>query len=71
MTTLGDDVEALRTTYPGWSIFCSDEGVFYATRRGVRLREADIHRGLHQTVCTYDLATLAQLLQRQDRLTVR
>ncbi|MGW0807147.1 hypothetical protein [Nonomuraea sp. NPDC002799] len=68
MTTLSYDVETLQATFPGWSFFRSDEAVFYATRRGVRLREADIHLGLHQTVTAYDLGALTELLQHQERV---
>lgn len=68
MTTLRDDVDAVREAFPDWSLFVSDEGIYYATRRGVRLTDDDIHRGLHQTVSAGDLATVVALLEDQERL---
>ncbi|MEV0997195.1 hypothetical protein [Nonomuraea sp. NPDC050202] len=68
MTTVGHDVEALRTAFPDWSFFFSDEGVLYATRRGVRLDDADILKGLHQTVSANDVETVVDLLQDQARV---
>lgn len=65
MTTPGYDLDALRATFPGWSFFQSDAGVFYATRRGVRLRNAEIDVGLHQTVSADDVTTFVELLQDQ------
>ncbi|SEG76875.1 hypothetical protein SAMN05444920_104426 [Nonomuraea solani] len=68
MTTASYDVDELRTAYPEWSFFYSDEGVLYATRRGVRLQDAEIHKGLHQTVSANDAATVVDLLQDQERV---
>jgi hypothetical protein len=65
MATLDYDVDALRTTFPGWSFFRSDAGVFYATRRGVQLRTAEIDAGLQQTVSADDVATFVALLHDQ------
>ncbi|MFB4276091.1 hypothetical protein ACBJ59_12415 [Nonomuraea sp. MTCD27] len=68
MTTVGHDVDALRTAFPNWSFFYSDEGVLYATRRGVRLADDEIHKGLHQTVSADDVATVLSLLEDQERV---
>ncbi|MEV0382828.1 hypothetical protein [Nonomuraea sp. NPDC050643] len=68
MTTVSYDVDTLRTAYPDWSFFFSDEGVLYATRRGVRLKDAEIHKGLHQTVSANDIATVVDLLEDQQRV---
>ncbi|MCF6467597.1 hypothetical protein FAF44_04105 [Nonomuraea sp. MG754425] len=68
MTTLGYDVDALRTAFPNWSFFFSDEGVLYATRRGVRLEDSEILKGLHQTVSANDVETVVDLLQDQERV---
>ncbi|MEV1245705.1 hypothetical protein AB0L53_12040 [Nonomuraea sp. NPDC052129] len=65
MSTPTYDLDALRVTFPGWSFFRSDAGVFYATRRGVRLRNAEIDAGLQQTVSADDMATFVALLQEQ------
>ncbi|MEV6150605.1 hypothetical protein AB0L53_09715 [Nonomuraea sp. NPDC052129] len=65
MATLGYDLDALRATFPGWSFFRSDAGVFYATRRGVQLRTAEIDAGLQQTVSADDVATFVALLHDQ------
>jgi hypothetical protein len=65
MATLDYDVDALRATFPGWSFFRSDAGVFYATRRGVQLRTAEIDAGLQQTVNADDVATFVALLHDQ------
>ncbi|NJP96632.1 hypothetical protein HCN51_45605 [Nonomuraea sp. FMUSA5-5] len=64
------DLDVFRAAFPTWSIFCSDAGVFYATRRGVRLRNEDIDRGLHQTVSADDLETFIAVLLEQCQLTV-
>lgn len=71
MTTHGHDLEALREQFPAWSVFCSDAGVLYATRRGVWLRNVDIERGLQQTVSAQDVEALLSLLQDQTRKGVR
>jgi hypothetical protein len=70
MVMLGYDLDALRVMFPGWSFFVSDEGVFYATRRGARLSYAEIAGGLHQTVSGDDPATIAAVLQDQARMAV-
>ncbi|WP_433515291.1 hypothetical protein ACQP2T_06530 [Nonomuraea sp. CA-143628] len=59
------DLDVLRAAFPAWSLFSSDAGVFYATRRGVRLRNAQIDAGLHQTVSADDAATFVALLHDQ------
>ncbi|MEV0613642.1 hypothetical protein AB0I81_09990 [Nonomuraea sp. NPDC050404] len=68
MTTLGYDVDTLRTAFPDWSFFYSDEGVLYATRRGVRLDDEEIHKGMHQTVSANDIETVVGLLEDQQRV---
>ncbi|MFG1966085.1 hypothetical protein [Nonomuraea sp. NPDC049028] len=65
------DLAVLRAAFPAWSLFCSDAGVFYATLRGVRLGDADIDRGLRQTVSADDAETFVSLLQDQTRMAVR
>ncbi|MCA2227606.1 hypothetical protein [Nonomuraea aurantiaca] len=65
MATLGYDLDALRATFPGWSFFRSDAGVFYATRRGVQLRNAEIDAGLQQTVSADDVVAFVALLHAQ------
>ncbi|MGN9847212.1 hypothetical protein ACTMTI_54945 [Nonomuraea sp. H19] len=69
--TSGYDLDALRAAFPTWSFFRSDAGVFYATRRGVRLRNVDIDKGLRQTVSAEDVATFVSLLEDQTRMAVR
>ena len=66
MAIPGYDLDALRATFPGWSFFCSDAGVFYATRSGVQLRNAQIDGGLQQTVSAEDVGTFVALLQEQQ-----
>jgi hypothetical protein len=63
--TSGYDLGALRASFPGWSFFRSDAGTFYATRRGVRLNDAEIQAGLQQTVSADDVATFEALLHEQ------
>jgi hypothetical protein len=65
------DLDILREAFPAWSLFCSDAGVFYATRRGVHLRDADIDKGLRQTVSADDAENFVSLLRDQTRLAVR
>ncbi|MEV1240949.1 hypothetical protein ACIBO2_46935 [Nonomuraea sp. NPDC050022] len=67
----GYDLDALRATFPAWSFFRSDAGAFYATRRGVQLRNADIDRGLRQTVSADDMDTFVALLRDQALMAVR
>ncbi|MFI6739163.1 hypothetical protein ACIBI9_40105 [Nonomuraea sp. NPDC050451] len=71
MATPSYDIDALRAEFPAWSIFCSDAGVFYATRRGVQLRNVDIYEGLRQTVSADDVDALVSLLEDQARMVVR
>ncbi|MFI7125714.1 hypothetical protein ACIBQ1_08470 [Nonomuraea sp. NPDC050153] len=70
-STSGDELNALRAAFPAWSLFRSDAGVFYATRRGVHLRNADIDKGLRQTVSADDVTTFVSLLEDQTRMMVR
>ncbi|MEV0625804.1 hypothetical protein ACI2LC_11945 [Nonomuraea wenchangensis] len=60
------DFDAVRATFPGWVCFRSDAGVFYGTRRGVRLSNRAIDLGLQQTVCADDLATFIERLHEQS-----
>ncbi|MFC7592488.1 hypothetical protein ACFQYP_58780 [Nonomuraea antimicrobica] len=64
------DLDVLRAAFPAWVLFCSDAGVFYATRRGVHLREADIDKGLQQTVSADDAEAFVSLLRDQTRMAV-
>ena len=64
------DLDVLRAAFPAWALFCSDAGVFYATRRGVHLRDADIDKGLRQTVVANDAEVFVSLLQHQTRMEV-
>ncbi|QFY13169.1 hypothetical protein GBF35_47295 [Nonomuraea phyllanthi] len=65
------DLDALRAAFPAWSLFRSDAGVFYATRRGVQLGNADIDKGLRQTVCADDVTAFLSLLEEQTRMAAR
>lgn len=65
------DLDELRIAFPTWSFFRSDAGVFYATRRGVRLRNSDIEKGLRQTVSADDMEAFVSLLEEQTRMVVR
>lgn len=67
MAMPGYDLDALRATFPGWSIFRSDAGAFYATRRGAALSPTEIDAGLHQTVSADGLAAFVELLHAQSR----
>ncbi|MET8861524.1 hypothetical protein ABZW11_01075 [Nonomuraea sp. NPDC004580] len=71
MATLPCDLDDLRAAFPGWSLFRSDTGAFYGTRRGVRLRDADIDEGFQQTVGADDVESFVSLLQAQNELEVR
>ncbi|MEV0628203.1 hypothetical protein ACI2LC_34870 [Nonomuraea wenchangensis] len=64
------DLDVLRAAFPAWSLFRSDAGVFYATRRGVHLRDADVDKGLRQTVSANDAEVFVSLLQDQTRMAV-
>ena len=66
MTSHGYDLDALRVTFPAWSFFRSDAGVFYATRRGAKLCSDQIDAGLQQTVSADDVATFVALLHDQQ-----
>ncbi|MEV4552883.1 hypothetical protein [Nonomuraea wenchangensis] len=70
MATLPCDLDVLRAAFPDWSLFRSDAGAFYGTRRGVRLRDADIDKGLMQTVSADDVDTFVSLLLDQGRMAV-
>ncbi|MGI5273341.1 hypothetical protein ACQEUU_29630 [Nonomuraea sp. CA-218870] len=71
MSARGYDLDILRAAFPAWSLFCSDAGVFYATRRGVHLRDADIDKGLWQTVSADDAEVFVSLLRDQTQMAVR
>ncbi|MEV0614602.1 hypothetical protein AB0I81_14835 [Nonomuraea sp. NPDC050404] len=64
------DLDVLRAAFPGWSVFRSDAGVFYATRRGIHLRDTDIDNGLRQTISAEDAQTFVSLLRDQGELAV-
>ncbi|GAA3152418.1 hypothetical protein GCM10010486_17730 [Nonomuraea roseoviolacea subsp. carminata] len=66
MALPGCDLDALRSTFPGWSFFRSDAGALYATRRGTSLCRAEIDAGLEQTVSADDYVTLVALLRAQQ-----
>jgi len=68
MTPPPYDLDILRAAFPAWSIFRSDAGVFYGTRRGVQLRDADIDQGLQQTVSADDAYAFVSLLEEQGQL---
>ncbi|MEV1004451.1 hypothetical protein [Nonomuraea sp. NPDC050202] len=68
---LSTDLDDLRAKFPAWSVFCSDAGVFYATRRYVQLRNADIERGLQQTVSAETADGFMAILEEQSRMAVR
>ncbi|GAA1257303.1 hypothetical protein GCM10009677_04590 [Sphaerisporangium rubeum] len=49
---------------PGWSVFRSDTGRYWATRR--RFREADEAAGVWRTVDADDPVTLTRLIAEQE-----
>jgi hypothetical protein len=65
-----DDLDVLRAAFPDWALFRSDAGVFYATRRGVHQRDADVDKGLRQTVSADDARVFVSLLRDQTRMAV-
>ncbi|TDD08405.1 hypothetical protein [Nonomuraea diastatica] len=65
MTQPPHDLGLIRKTFPDWSCFRSDAGIFYATRRGTTLSNTAIERGLQQTVSADDVATFVELLRDQ------
>ncbi|MFD9950736.1 hypothetical protein ACFWYW_58615 [Nonomuraea sp. NPDC059023] len=69
MASVSEGLELLRVEFPAWSVFRSDVGSLYATRRGISLTDADINNGLHQTVAADDFGAMARLLRRQEGLT--
>ncbi|MET8986932.1 hypothetical protein ABZW49_15905 [Nonomuraea wenchangensis] len=69
MSARGYDLDILRAAFPAWSLFCSDAGG--ATRRGVHLRDADIDKGLWQTVSADDAEVFVSLLRDQTQMAVR
>ncbi|GGL27123.1 hypothetical protein [Planomonospora parontospora] len=68
MTPVTYDLDAIRTVFPSWSVFRSDAGAFYATRRGETLTDQQIDAGLQRTVCADGLANFVRLLQEQEGL---
>ncbi|MEZ0071472.1 hypothetical protein [Planotetraspora sp. GP83] len=61
-------LDELRAEFPAWAVFRSDEGTFYATRRGVILTSEQLNSGSHKTVVAEDLPTLVELLREQAML---
>lgn len=63
----GDQAKALiQTRFPGWVIWLSDAGRWYATRRG-RLSDDELHAGYAMTVAADTPERLAALLAAQSR----
>jgi pyruvate-formate lyase-activating enzyme len=63
-----DQLANLRAAYcANWTIWQSDAGAHYATRRRV-LRDAEIDAGLAQTVAADDATALAERLRTQEGL---
>ncbi|WP_061290195.1 hypothetical protein [Herbidospora cretacea] len=60
------DIDSLRTAFPNWVLFRSDEGVFYATRRGVSLDWWQLAEGLMQTVAADTADDLARTIKTQE-----
>jgi hypothetical protein len=71
MALPGHDLDALRAAFPAWSIFRSDAGAYYASRRAVRLSARELDAGFRQTVSADDAETFVSLLQAQAELVVR
>ncbi|MGW5686594.1 hypothetical protein [Nonomuraea sp. NPDC003754] len=62
------DLGVIRNAFPAWSVFRSDAGTFYATRRGEMLTDQQIDSGLQRTVCADDREAFVRLLQDQEKL---
>lgn len=58
----------IRSMFSDWVMFRSDEGAYYATRRGVILSGEQLRMGMHKTVAAEDLPTLVELLLEQASL---
>lgn len=71
MALPGHDLDRLRAAYPDWSIFRSDGGAYYASRRAARLSDEQIDAGFQQTVGADDVESFALLLQAQNELGMR
>jgi hypothetical protein len=62
-----DDLKAaLEEEFPGWLVWRSDAGRWYATRSG-DLTDAQLQAGYAMTVAADDAAGLRALLSRQAR----
>ncbi|GAA4092345.1 hypothetical protein GCM10022248_73420 [Nonomuraea soli] len=61
------DLDSLRSAFPDWSIFRSDTGAFYGTRRGTPLTMAEIDAGLCQTVGADNIDAFVKQLEAQHR----
>ncbi|GIH69041.1 hypothetical protein [Sphaerimonospora thailandensis] len=67
-SSLDAQLDEVRATFPAWAMFRSDEGAYYATRRGVILSGEQLKMGMHRTVAAEDLPTLVELLHEQAKL---
>ncbi|RKS71628.1 hypothetical protein BZB76_4432 [Actinomadura pelletieri DSM 43383] len=62
-----DDLKAaIQEEYPGWQVWRSDAGRYYATRSG-DLSDAQLQAGLAMTVAADDSVGLRRLLLDQTR----
>ncbi|MFJ2028279.1 hypothetical protein [Streptosporangium sp. NPDC087985] len=68
MTSVSHNLDAIRAAFPAWSMFCSDGGVFYASRSGEALTGLQIEAGLQRTVHAGDLPALVEILHDQEGL---
>ncbi|WP_285777806.1 hypothetical protein [Microtetraspora sp. NBRC 13810] len=66
MTSVAYNLDAIRETFPTWAVFRSDTGVYYGTRRGEWLTNAQIAAGLEQTVAAEALPDFIALLRWQE-----
>jgi hypothetical protein len=57
---------AIEAEYPGWLVWRSDAGRWYATRSG-DLTDAELEAGYAMTVASDDVAGLRELLHDQKR----
>lgn len=62
--------EALELEFPDWAIWRSSSGVWYATRRGSPLTDAEMFAGLHHTVFAEDADVLRKEIRKQDAIEV-
>ncbi|MEV4802018.1 hypothetical protein AB0K18_18550 [Nonomuraea sp. NPDC049421] len=68
MALPAQDLDELRSAFPAWSIFRSDGGAYYGSRRAVRLSARQIDAGFQQTVSADDVESFVTQLQAQDEL---